>query len=88
MSEVIFVETSELGHGSQKESKPQEGHEAERLSNLAQIAEQFEEPGDKILIPQVTIHRLPSCLTSLSVALTFYRQWEIQKARLQGIIDK
>lgn len=76
------METSKLGHDSHKESKSQEGHETERLTNLAQIVEQFEEPSDKILSPQVTSHSLPSCLTSLSVALTFYRQCEIEKARL------
>lgn len=52
------------------------------------MAEQFEEPIEEIPHPKVTTNRPPSSLTSLSIALTFYRQWEIERARLHEIINK
>lgn len=86
--EVISVETSELGHESQIEIQPQEEHGANKLSNLAHVEEYFGELFEEISCPQVTTLNLPSYLTSLSIAITFYRQTEIERARLQGIIDK
>lgn len=49
--EVISVEMSEEGHGSQTEIQPHEEHGADRLSNLAHVAEQFGEPIEEISCP-------------------------------------
>lgn len=84
--EVISMETSE--EGSPTDVETQKEDDVDRLSNLAYVAEQLEKLVEEIPQPKVTPIRPPSSLRSLSISLTFYRQWEIERDRLQGVIDK
>lgn len=49
--EVISIKTLEEGHESQTKIKSQEEHGADRLSNLAHVAEQFGELVEEISRP-------------------------------------
>lgn len=56
--------------------------------NVGDVPIQNEEFIEKIPRSKVGPIRTPSSVTSLSIVLTFFRQWEIEKDRLQGIINK
>lgn len=56
--------------------------------NMGNMPIQNEEVIEEIPWSKVGPIKTPSSLTSLSIALTFFRPWEIEKDRLQGIINK
>ncbi|XP_059075476.1 uncharacterized protein LOC131875382 [Cryptomeria japonica] len=69
--------------------QPQKEVVFERLDNLTSTVEQVIEAGGKVESkkPKAPVHRPPTSLTSHAVGLVLYEDWELEKVKMQMIID-